>query len=106
MIARGIPARLIAVLLALAGLAAVELAFLSPAKAATGGCSREPGTPIDSGANGLPGCGGAGDDCYYCEYSNPNGGYTVCSEYPDPADGSHCVNIPVLPGRRPQNQAS
>ncbi len=80
------------------------LASLQPrTAAAASGCSRETGSPTTSD-DGIPACGGFGDGCYYCEYSNPDGGYTICSEDPDPGDDPNCVDTPQLPGRLPQNR--
>jgi len=84
--------------------AALAFSMISPAAAdPSSGCSRSPGQP-NTGSDGTPTCLGFGDDCYYCEYVNPNGGYTVCSEYPDPSDGMFCQNTPILPGPHPRNQ--
>lgn len=96
--------RLIAVLALLTGLTLVYLALLAPAAAGSAsGCSREPGSPSISG--GQPDCEGPDTGCYYCEYSNPDGGYTICSETPDPEEEPpNCVDTPTLPGRHPLNQ--
>lgn len=56
------------------------------------GCSRVEGyKPISGGCQFNP-----GSVCYYCEYSNPGGGYSVCGEN-EGGSISICLDFQDLP---------